>query len=64
MSFYTTPTTAASPFIQTIGYVTSPTSVTAGYNALAWSPTGGITIAPGASITVPSTSSLTITIPC
>ena len=63
MSFYSTPTTSGF-FIQTIGYVTSAISVTAGYNALAWSPTGGITIAPGASITVPSTSSLTIKIPC
>jgi hypothetical protein len=61
MSFYNTPTTAASPFIQTIGYVTSAISVTAGYNALAYSP---VTIAPGGSITVPSTSSLTIKIPC
>lgn len=60
MSFYTTPTTAASPFIQTIGYVTSAVSVTSGYNALAWSPTGGITIASGGSVTVPANSSLTI----
>jgi hypothetical protein len=60
MSFYSTPTTSGF-FIQTIGYVTSAISVTAGYNALAYSP---VTIAPGASITVPSTSSLTIKTPC
>lgn len=50
MSFYSTPV-VSSPIAQTQIRITSAVSITSGYNGFSISP---VTIAPGASVTVPS----------